>query len=589
MHRNALVPALLALAIFACEAGGTAPGGLADGGDADADADSDSDVDTDADGDSDADGDADTDADSDSDSDADTDADADSDGDADTDADSDPPCVDEDEDWWCVPFDCDDGDPDVNPGVPEQSGNGVDDDCNGLTDETGGDGDTDTDGDSDTDADSDVDTDSQCIDDCTEASPVCQPAMASEDAQGLCDQLDNDCDGTVDEGCTCGVGQVQPCFIGPPNFRDVGQCTDGTQTCVAAGEFGVWGACTGGIWPTPEICDNVDNDCDGCTDDDLCCDPLIDCSGNLPDAQPFQAYVVDGTDFYTGGDATGWTWEMTPGPCYETNGNRTSFTMNGQSNVTQVSGPTMSTLTLFFTLSGQYTLTMTVQTPSGPLSCSWVIHVVGPGLRVELCWDTTTSTDIDIQLGKVGVTDNWFGYTDPTHDPCFAFNCASNWSGTSYTHVNWGYAPSPYSMCSDIPYGDWSYYGYCPNPRIDIDNNFNGPGVPENVNLDNPNDGDQFRVFVHYFSGTVVTHPVVNVYCEGILQATYGIVPQVAGFDTAGGWSYQGDGWKVVDIVAHVTGGVTTCDLYPILTVADDYWVETQYYYNFAWGTPPFP
>jgi hypothetical protein len=124
-------PLLLAAFAAACESGDGAAGSA--DGDADADGDSDSDADSDADADADADGDGDTDTD--------TDADSDGDADADADSDSDPECVDQDSDWWCLPLDCDDGDPDVNPGVVEIPDNGIDDNCNGLTDEevdTGG-------------------------------------------------------------------------------------------------------------------------------------------------------------------------------------------------------------------------------------------------------------------------------------------------------------------------------------------------------------------------------------------------------------------------------------------------------------------
>ena len=64
-------------------------------------------------------------------------------------------------------------------------------------------------------------------------------------------------------------------------------CADGSQSCVTSGEFGVWGPCTGGLIPSPEVCDYADNDCDGCADDGLCCAPPIDCSYDIGTAAPF--------------------------------------------------------------------------------------------------------------------------------------------------------------------------------------------------------------------------------------------------------------------------------------------------------------
>ncbi|HUT78352.1 MAG TPA: hypothetical protein VM285_11730, partial [Polyangia bacterium] len=128
-----ILAALAALALATCEEGQSAFSAADD--DDDGAADGDSDADSDGDSDTDADGDSDTDTDSDSDADSDADADADTDTDADSDSDSDPECIDEDDDWWCLPLDCDDDNPDVNPGMPEILGNDIDDNCNGFTDE----------------------------------------------------------------------------------------------------------------------------------------------------------------------------------------------------------------------------------------------------------------------------------------------------------------------------------------------------------------------------------------------------------------------------------------------------------------------
>lgn len=134
--------------------------------------------------------------------------------------------------------------------VTDETCDGLDTDCDGTIDEG-----FDVDGDGYTLCGSDVvdgGTDPTLVD-CVDDDAAIHPG-----ALEACNLTDDDCDGAIDPECDCTDGDVLDCG------SDVGACAFGTSTCVA----GAWGACEGAVDAVVEICNGLDDDCDGAVDDD---------------------------------------------------------------------------------------------------------------------------------------------------------------------------------------------------------------------------------------------------------------------------------------------------------------------------------
>jgi hypothetical protein len=143
---------------------------------------------------------------------------------------------------------------------PAEICNGKDDDCDGIKDDVAGGCDC---------ADDAQEWCGSSTGECSQGIKSCKDGQWGECEEGyvgptdeLCDGLDNDCNGKVDDkagGCDCVDGASQACGT------DQGECSKGQQTCLQ----GIWSECGGQGYnkAVDEKCNGLDDDCDGDVDE----------------------------------------------------------------------------------------------------------------------------------------------------------------------------------------------------------------------------------------------------------------------------------------------------------------------------------
>jgi hypothetical protein len=279
--------------------------------------------------------------------------------------------------------------------------------------------------------------------------------------------------------------------------------------------------------------------------------------------KPDEVATLDGADFVIG-DAQAYRWTLQKDDC-DAVVKDAEFKLSGASTRVVTFQPSHPAF---------YHFTLEATDRRGrKASCKLEVPVEGIGMRVELCWDTSTSTDLDLFIHNPFDREPWLTPGTPgvveglNNTTCNTSNAAAELR-FGQGRVNWGYADSPLSVCKTPAFDGFLPSGRCPNPRAADDNNQDiAIGTTERMQLDNPLDGQTFRVMVQNFSNEAA-RPHVFVYCGGQKAAAFDAPAAPSNFVSPNPGVF-GVMWRAGDITTSVDpAGKVSCSALPVTSNA---------------------
>lgn len=309
----------------------------------------------------------------------------------------------------------------------------------------------------------------------------------------------------------------------------------------AAGGVGGTGGATGGFAGAPT---RLELDCPTGADDP-----------RLPELQLGVPTVLDGTRFVAGSVKT-WHWDLVREDCDVVVADPEFVLQGGET----------PTLKFQAVRPSNYRFTLSVTGAAGDSgSCELEVPTDGRGMRIELCWDTSQDTDLDLYLHNPFDQAPWFTPTvgdladGINATTCNVANCTADLR-LGLPRANFGFPDSPASFCQAGPAAsEFAKLGRCPNPREGEDNNQSlATGTAERIQVDSPVDGQKFRVMVQNFSNAPA-EPHLFVYCGG-KKAGEASPPRSPPAFVADNPGVFGTMWRAVDITTRVSNpGTTSC------------------------------